>query len=67
MTTDQEIKDRLFSLWAEKKYPDTSEYWQKYNIELIREDYSWKTISEIKALMQKDGIDLSEINKIIGV
>ena len=60
-------KDKLLRLWAGYKWPDVSDYWQEYNVELLVEDCSDKTISEIKALMIKAGVDQVEINKIIGV
>jgi hypothetical protein len=66
----KEIKDRLFRVWADKRAKIDDEY--IYNEQYIQCDiaYLWgkyedKTIHEIKTLMQKDGIELSEINKII--
>lgn len=63
--TDNEIKEKLIRVWANHKYLDVSGYWQEYNVELLKENCGDITISEIKALMIKDGVDKVEINKIM--
>lgn len=68
MTTDQEIKDRLFRLWAfevAKQMNIADEVIISMGYSGLKDLHDFKTISEIKSLMLKDGIELSEINKII--
>jgi hypothetical protein len=59
--TDKEIKDRLFRLWCSH----IDKNWCLAVLNAMNWKYSERTISEIKDLMQNDGIELSEINKII--
>ena len=61
--TDQDIKDKLFELWAGRCLKD--KIGRKLGSNLLKITYSEKTIREIKASMKKDGVPVQEINKII--
>jgi len=58
MKIDQEIKEKFLKLW--------SDHGPKYGIFSIKEFYQdYKTISETKAAMLKDGVDITAITNIL--
>ena len=61
--TDNEIKERLFQVWAEhyNEFPAFSAGWK----EEAKKIYNYKTIREIGQIMVNDGVDRLIVAKII--
>lgn len=63
----EQIKDKLFRIWGKKitPYRFRETVVPEFNYAVLKRGNVNKSIPEIQALMQQDGIEPSEINKII--
>lgn len=67
--TDQDKKQKLFRLWAEKRAEiagyDNRDWWINPEIDAIELYCNKYTIPEIQALMEADGTDKEEIENVL--